>query len=65
MLEAQDFKCALCRRHKDSFKRGYALAVDHCHETGKVRGLLCCTCNRLLIKDRDLDFFKRGVAYLS
>ncbi len=45
--EAQNHKCALCffpaseMRHKK-------LCVDHCHETGRVRGLLCHPCNTLL-----------------
>lgn len=35
----QENKCAICKRIK-------RLAVDHCHDTGKVRGLLCNSCNR-------------------
>jgi hypothetical protein len=35
--------CAICRkRNKDNSR---LLAVDHCHETGKVRQLLCSKCN--------------------
>lgn len=47
LLEKQDHKCAICEKHESTFKRG--LAVDHDHLTGKVRGLLCFTCNRYLI----------------
>ena len=43
LLVAQDFKCAICKKHISEFKR--RLAVDHCHETGRVRGLLCMPCN--------------------
>lgn len=42
-LKQQKHRCSLCKRHKSNFKK--ALAVDHCHETGKVRGLLCDKCN--------------------
>lgn len=43
MLIDQDYKCKICQRHQDNFKR--AFAVDHCHTTGKVRALLCGPCN--------------------
>lgn len=43
MLEAQDFKCAICGI--EECLTGNALAVDHCHKTEKVRGLLCQQCN--------------------
>lgn len=39
LLQAQGEKCAICDKKK---KRLY---VDHCHVTGKVRGLLCPKCN--------------------
>ena len=41
MFEKQNYRCAICKEYKSS-KR---LTVDHCHETGKVRGLLCDSCN--------------------
>jgi len=37
--EAQDFKCAICRKKKP-------LHVDHNYTTNKLRGLLCGNCNR-------------------
>lgn len=49
LLEAQNFVCAICHKpetRKDGRSgRTIALAVDHCHSTGRVRGLLCAKCN--------------------
>lgn len=39
MLEKQNHKCSICATHIDN------PCVDHDHKTGKVRGLLCRTCN--------------------
>lgn len=38
-------ECGICGRN-DHDGRGLKLSVDHCHTTGKVRGLLCNSCNR-------------------
>ena len=43
MLQAQRGRCAIC----DSAEKG-RLVVDHCHDTGVVRGLLCVACNAAL-----------------
>ena len=43
MREAQGGKCAICDRLEVDC--GRKLAIDHCHRTGKVRGLLCGPCN--------------------
>lgn len=40
MAEAQGGKCAICKSAGSG-----KLHVDHCHESGKVRQLLCNTCN--------------------
>jgi len=40
LAEAQDNKCAICGEHPEKH-----LAVDHCHRSGVIRGLLCRTCN--------------------
>lgn len=44
MLENQDYKCAICGNEDEV--EGRRLAIDHCHTSGKVRGLLCGKCNR-------------------
>lgn len=43
MFESQKGCCAICGRHQSEEKK--ALHVDHDHETGKIRGLLCQKCN--------------------
>lgn len=42
-FQIQGGMCAICGRHQSMFD--YSLHVDHNHETGKVRGLLCSGCN--------------------
>ena len=45
MFANQNGVCKICQK---TCKSGKNLAVDHCHKTGKVRGLLCATCNTSL-----------------
>jgi len=45
MLAAQGGKCAICSKDTPSARTKF-FSVDHCHKTGKVRGLLCTSCNR-------------------
>jgi hypothetical protein len=46
---AQNGVCAICKQTELESGNRYAnLAVDHCHATGRVRGLLCNNCNRAL-----------------
>ena len=44
LLVEQGGVCAICRSDSPG-KRWDRFAIDHCHETGKVRGLLCGPCN--------------------
>lgn len=60
LLAAQGGVCALC-----GSTQGRRLVVDHCHETGRVRGLLCTACNGALGKLGDTpEALLRVVAYL-
>ncbi len=62
-LEAQGGLCILCR-HEDP--KGYALAVDHEHETGMVRGLLCSKCNAgIALFNEDPDLLMLAAGYLQ
>jgi len=44
LLDRQDGKCAVCGSAEPRSQSG-AWHVDHCHDTDKVRGLLCAACN--------------------
>jgi hypothetical protein len=46
MLKKQNNKCLVCERSQSDFKTNFC--VDHNHKTGRVRGLLCISCNRLV-----------------
>jgi hypothetical protein len=61
MLSGQEGKCAICRQLPSKKK----LSVDHCHATGRVRGLLCTTCNSLLGRCKDNpQILRLAVEYL-
>jgi hypothetical protein len=65
LLASQSGGCAVCGRTDSGTSQGAHLRVDHCHETGQVRGLLCDPCNRNigLIGDT-VEAFERVLAYL-
>lgn len=59
MIEAQGGVCAICKR---DMKRPQ---IDHCHTTGKVRGVLCSACNGALGKFQDNpEILKVAIEYL-
>lgn len=51
MLEEQGQCCAICGLHQSEV--GAPLVIDHDHDSGKVRALLCAACNRGLGCFRD------------
>lgn len=64
LLEKQQNSCAVCETHLSNFNE--RLAVDHCHSTGKVRGLLCRHCNLMLGNASDqADILRAGASYLE
>ncbi len=67
MHAEQSGLCAICRLAEAVKIRGklIKLAVDHCHDTGKVRGLLCVNCNKALghFKD-DVELMSKAIQYL-
>ena len=65
ILSSQKGKCAICEDFKTHDKHG-VLAVDHCHKTGEIRGLLCFKCNTILgsVND-DIQILINAIKYLQ
>jgi hypothetical protein len=68
MFAKQNGVCFICETEGFVMKEEHKakLMVDHCHVTGKVRGLLCHNCNRALglLKD-SIKAFQRALDYLE
>ena len=61
ILLEQSWLCAIC-----GSPIGYADSVDHNHDTGKVRGILCTKCNRALgLFQDDAKLLSRAIDYLE
>ena len=64
MLTAQGGGCAVCQITPDRSPKRFH--VDHCHETGRVRGILCFACNSGLGAFSDNpDRMRRAATYLE
>lgn len=66
MVTEQAAQCACCRDALD-FLRPHTIHIDHCHATGRIRGVLCHSCNKMLGHAKDeikrlaaaIEFFAR------
>lgn len=68
LLEKQDGVCAICRKPESAERDGKVMRmpVDHCHHTGRVRGLLCHRCNRAIgLLGDDSEILRSAIRYLS
>jgi hypothetical protein len=68
MYYNQNCCCFICCKQYDfdMVSKLKGLYVDHCHETGKIRGLLCSNCNSALGKFKDnIESLKNAIVYLS
>lgn len=68
MLAAQDNKCAVCESEEVNNSRvsSNKLFIDHCHDTGKVRGLLCSKCNHGIgLLNDDTALLQKAIEYLN
>jgi protein-arginine kinase activator protein McsA len=64
MRHAEDYRCMICNISEDEL--GKKLDVDHCHNSGKVRGVLCNPCNTMLGHARDnIQILESSVKYLK
>ena len=68
MVKDQNNQCLICERQPDGYgaPQSRVLSVDHCHTSGKIRGLLCHRCNTALGALReDTDIIKKALAYIE
>jgi hypothetical protein len=70
MFQKQNGKCSICGKEETTINFGtkqvQALAVDHCHKTGKIRELLCQDCNQGLgLFNDDPDRIQKAADYID
>lgn len=68
LLKEQNDACAICERPETALRKGKprSICVDHDHETGRVRGLLCSDCNRAVgLLNDDIRLLARASYYLE
>lgn len=70
LARLQKYVCAICFKPETVLSKKTlspkALAVDHCHKTGKVRGLLCIRCNSALgLFKEDKCNLENAIKYLT
>jgi hypothetical protein len=64
LLQFQNNVCAICSKSISSLRR--RMNIDHCHDTNKVRGILCSGCNTGLGHLGDnVDGLKKAIEYLN
>lgn len=66
-LKSQNNSCAICKKEfTPTATNPHSINIDHCHTTGKTRGLLCGLCNRGLGQFNDnVSFLKEAINYLE
>jgi hypothetical protein len=62
ILKSQEYKCALCKQPLRSTSRKRP-ALDHCHDSGAIRGVLCINCNGM--EGKILNRVKRAAGKMS
>ena len=68
LLVQQNGVCAICRAGETAKMYGKVtkLAVDHCHSSGEIRGLLCANCNIILGRAQDsIETLRAAIKYLE
>lgn len=63
LCKQQSYRCAICNIHADNLSQN--LAVDHCHKTNEIRGILCTNCNTGIGKLGDnVEGLEKALSYL-
>jgi hypothetical protein len=67
LLKEQNGCCAICKTDKPSKSNSMNyFPIDHCHITGKIRGLLCNNCNRAIgMLQDDINIIQNALNYLN
>lgn len=66
MFIEQEGKCKICDSTTNAHSRNNYLDIDHCHITGKVRGLLCNKCNKAIgYFNDDPELLVKALKYLE
>lgn len=72
LFDKQKGLCAICNQKEKCInktstgQRLSRLSIDHCHNTGKVRGLLCRKCNSAIGKMSDnIELLQKAINYLK
>ena len=70
LFNKQDGKCAICaatlRMFNCQIERKHNTHIDHCHTTGRVRGILCSGCNLGIGQFKDnVETLLSAIAYLQ
>lgn len=69
MYRGQSGACLICGKTLENIfllVKGVRLAIDHCHKTGKVRGMLCNNCNSGIGKlNDDIEMLEKAIWYLK
>jgi hypothetical protein len=64
LLQSQNYSCALCKSKDPKRKQGFV--VDHDHDTGRIRGLLCHPCNIALgMLGDNVSGLQKAISYLE
>jgi len=62
--EKENYSCMICGITEDEMPR--KLDVDHCHNTNRVRGVLCNNCNSILGQAKDdIEILESAIKYLK
>ena len=65
LLESQQYSCKICKTTSPIGKHNQ-WCVDHCHKSGKLRGILCPKCNMALgLFNDSIESLEQAIAYLK